>query len=200
MRKPIILFTILLIPYGAFADRALFNKSSDTMDDITDGSTYVKTENNLTDAEKTILGNTSGTNTGDSASEPADAAIMKTDEAEVITAEHEYTANPVESINAVGNTGASEDLSFNTPVHTMTIDQATTLTFTDLPSSGDYQRIILKITNGDAFTITWAVSGGSVLWSGGTEETLQASGVDYLVAWCDDATNVNVKLAGPDMQ
>lgn len=38
---------------------------SGTMDDITDGTTYVKTENNLTDAEKTILSNTSGTNTGD---------------------------------------------------------------------------------------------------------------------------------------
>jgi hypothetical protein len=38
---------------------------SGTMDDIPDGTTYVKTENNLTDAEKTILSNTSGTNTGD---------------------------------------------------------------------------------------------------------------------------------------
>lgn len=37
------------------------------MDDIPDGTTYVKTENNLTDAEKTILGNTSGTNSGDNA-------------------------------------------------------------------------------------------------------------------------------------
>lgn len=36
-----------------------------TMDDIADGVTYVKTENNLTDAEKTILGNTAGANTGD---------------------------------------------------------------------------------------------------------------------------------------
>lgn len=40
---------------------------SGTMDDIPDGATYVKTENNLTDAEKTILGNTSGTNTRDNA-------------------------------------------------------------------------------------------------------------------------------------
>jgi hypothetical protein len=37
------------------------------MDDIPDGTTYVKTENNLTDAEKTILSNTSGTNSGDNA-------------------------------------------------------------------------------------------------------------------------------------
>ena len=40
---------------------------SGDMDDIPDGTTYVKTENNLTDAEKTVLGNTSGTNTGDNA-------------------------------------------------------------------------------------------------------------------------------------
>ncbi len=38
-----------------------------TMDDIPNGTTYVKTENNLTDAEKTILSNTSGTNSGDNA-------------------------------------------------------------------------------------------------------------------------------------
>lgn len=38
-----------------------------TMDDIPNELTYVKTENNLTDAEKTILSNTSGTNTGDNA-------------------------------------------------------------------------------------------------------------------------------------
>jgi hypothetical protein len=38
---------------------------SGTIHDIPDGTTYVKTENNLTDAEKTILSNTSGTNTGD---------------------------------------------------------------------------------------------------------------------------------------
>jgi hypothetical protein len=40
---------------------------SGTMDDIPNGTTYVKTENNLTDAEKTILSNTSGTNSGDNA-------------------------------------------------------------------------------------------------------------------------------------
>lgn len=36
-----------------------------TMDDITDGTTYVKTHNDYTDADKTTVGNTSGTNTGD---------------------------------------------------------------------------------------------------------------------------------------
>lgn len=40
---------------------------SGDMDDIPDGSTYVKTENNLTDAEKTKLSNLSGTNSGDNA-------------------------------------------------------------------------------------------------------------------------------------
>jgi hypothetical protein len=40
---------------------------SGTMDDIPNGSTYVKTENNLTDAEKTKLSNLSGTNSGDNA-------------------------------------------------------------------------------------------------------------------------------------
>lgn len=38
---------------------------SGTMDDIDDGVTYVKTENNYTDAEKAVVAATSGTNTGD---------------------------------------------------------------------------------------------------------------------------------------
>jgi hypothetical protein len=38
-----------------------------TMDDIPNGTTFVKTENNLTDAEKTKLSNLSGTNSGDNA-------------------------------------------------------------------------------------------------------------------------------------
>jgi hypothetical protein len=38
-----------------------------TMDDIPNGTTYVKTENNLTDTEKTKLSNLSGTNSGDNA-------------------------------------------------------------------------------------------------------------------------------------
>jgi hypothetical protein len=40
---------------------------SGTMDDIPNGVTFVKTENNLTDAEKTKLSNLSGTNSGDNA-------------------------------------------------------------------------------------------------------------------------------------
>jgi len=42
-----------------------FETTVDNMDDITNGTTYVKTENNLTDAYITVLNNTSGTNTGD---------------------------------------------------------------------------------------------------------------------------------------
>ena len=37
------------------------------MDDIPNGTTYVKTENNYTDAEVTKVSNLSGTNTGDNA-------------------------------------------------------------------------------------------------------------------------------------
>ena len=47
---------------GGVADlSAYFNKSTDDSDDITEGSTHLF----LTSAERTILGNTSGTNTGD---------------------------------------------------------------------------------------------------------------------------------------
>ena len=47
---------------GGVADlSAYFNKNTDTADNITEGSTHLF----LTSAERTILGNTSGTNTGD---------------------------------------------------------------------------------------------------------------------------------------
>lgn len=42
-----------------------FNLTDDSLDDIPDGSTYIKSENNFTDAEKTLLANQSGVNTGD---------------------------------------------------------------------------------------------------------------------------------------
>jgi len=48
------------------SELALANISGD-MDDITNGTTYVKTHNDYTDAEQTVVGNTTNTNSGDNA-------------------------------------------------------------------------------------------------------------------------------------
>jgi len=173
MRKILILFAILLIPYGAFADRALFNKSSDTMDDITNGSTYVKTENNLTDAEKTLLGNTSGTNTGDESSATATAEgiveLATTAEAETGT-DTDRACTPAGVLASINANAVGEDLTVEDHgnqsgptlncslttyiVHKITVTGDLAITTTNWGSSGTERKAIYYIVNGGAYTTT----------------------------------------------
>lgn len=58
-----------------------------------------------------------------------------------------------------------------------TVSQATTIAFTNVPSSSFYVRIRLLITNGSAFVVTWPAS---VSWLSGVVPTLKVSGVDEI--------------------
>jgi hypothetical protein len=81
--------------------------------------------------------------------------------------------------SAIGNAGATR--TFDLAVanfFSVTIDQATTFTFSNPPASGDFGAFVMEITNGAAFVITFPAS---VDWVGGTAPTLTASGVDQLV-------------------
>jgi len=81
-------------------------------------------------------------------------------------------------VNPIGDSGSAQNISFKQPGHSITISENTTLTFTDLPKAGRAKTIVIEITNGDAYTITWVVSGGTVEWSGGTEPTWTNPGTD----------------------
>jgi hypothetical protein len=81
--------------------------------------------------------------------------------------------------SAIGNAGATR--TFDLAVanfFSVTIDQATTFTFSNPPASGDFGCFVMEITNGSAFVITFPAS---VDFPGGTAPTLTASGVDQLV-------------------
>ena len=60
---------------------------------------------------------------------------------------------------------------------TKTISGATTLTVSNIPTTGTAQSFILDLTNGGSATITWF---SGVKWAGGTAPTLTSSGRDVL--------------------
>jgi hypothetical protein len=81
--------------------------------------------------------------------------------------------------SAIGNAGATRTFDLSVAnFFSVTIDQATTFTFSNPPASGDFGAFVMEITNGAAFVITFPAS---VDWVGGTAPTLTASGVDQLV-------------------
>lgn len=59
-----------------------------------------------------------------------------------------------------------------------------TFTFTNEPTSGDVQFVMLELTNLGAFTVTWD---GGVQWTGGTEPTWTAAGTDIITFVTRDA-------------
>lgn len=90
---------------------------------------------------------------------------------------------------------------------TFTVSQATTLAFTNVPSSSFLVRIMLIITNGAAFTLTWPAS---VTWIPGVLPTLKTAGVDIIelftvnggTTWygaphLGATTRVNTQFIGP---
>lgn len=93
---------------------------------------------------------------------------------------------------AHGNTGATETIDLeNGNVHSITLDQNCTLTFSNPPASGSYGEFRLIVTQ-DATgsrTITWPAS---VDWPGGTAPTLStgANDVDVLDFFTIDAGTI----------
>lgn len=73
----------------------------------------------------------------------------------------------------------------------------TTLTISNIPTSGDAYAMVLKIT-GSAYTIAW---GAAVKWAGGTAPTLSSSNTDVIVLLTVDAgTNWYGFVSGQDLQ
>lgn len=63
------------------------------------------------------------------------------------------------------------------------VSGSTTFVFANAPISTVAAGLILELTNGGAFTVSWPAS---VDWPGGTAPTLTAAGVDVLVFITDD--------------
>ncbi len=71
-------------------------------------------------------------------------------------------------------------------VHTLTIGADLTISFTNPPASGRMGVLVLEVTNGDAYTITWPAT---IEWDtdGSTAPDLQSAGVDILTFITRDA-------------
>lgn len=81
---------------------------------------------------------------------------------------------------------------------TKTITTATTLTVSNVPTTGNAASFILDLTNGGAGTITWW---SGVKWAGGTAPTLTASGRDVLGFFTHDGgTTWTGLLLGKDVK
>lgn len=65
-----------------------------------------------------------------------------------------------------------------------TVTQVTTVAFTNVPAATFGTRVMVRITNGSAFALTWP---GSVIWLSGIAPTLKSSGVDLVELWTTDA-------------
>lgn len=81
---------------------------------------------------------------------------------------------------------------------TKTISGATTLTVSNVPSTGTSASFILDLTNGGSATITWW---SGVKWAGGTAPTLTTSGRDSLGFYTyDNGTTWTGLILGKDIK
>lgn len=81
---------------------------------------------------------------------------------------------------------------------TKTISGATTLTISNVPSSGTGTTFILDLTNGGSSTVTWF---SGVVWPYGSAPVLTASGRDVLGFFTHDGgTTWNGFVIGYDVQ
>ena len=81
---------------------------------------------------------------------------------------------------------------------TKTISGATTLTVSNVPTSGTVGYIILELTNAGSAIITWF---SGVKWAGGTVPTLTASGKDIISMYTHDGgTTWNVNSIQKDVK
>ena len=81
---------------------------------------------------------------------------------------------------------------------TKTISGATTLTVSNVPTTGTVGYIILELTNAGSATVTWF---SGVKWEGGTAPTLTAAGKDIISMYThDDGTTWNVNSIKKDVK
>lgn len=94
------------------------------------------------------------------------------------------------TVNTVAATGATEEISFGTEAHDLTMDENCTFSFADAPTSGKAGSTTVIVRG--AFTPTWPAA---VDWPDGTEPTYAAPTV-YTFLTVDGGTTVLGFAAG----
>jgi len=124
---------------------------------------YTEVDDNWTDIEGEV--NSSG----------------KTDETNSWASAQTMNAALIEKYAALG----ANDIDCATgSMFSKTISGATTLTVSNVASSGNISSFLLKLTNGGSATVTWF---SGVEWGSGTAPPLTSSGVDILAFVTHDA-------------
>ncbi|MDD4082050.1 MAG: hypothetical protein PHD05_01550 [Sphaerochaetaceae bacterium] len=93
-----------------------------------------------------------------------------------------------------GNSGASKVIDYATGAHQkVTITQSCSLSFSNWPTSGVLGELILELTAGGAYTITWptihwirSIDGSTTTNFSESGVTLQESGTDWCFFWSRD--------------
>lgn len=110
---------------------------------------------------------------------PAGGGAM-TGELDVFTSRHLFSA--------LGDITSTQDLDLDVAMaFTATVIGIVTIAFTNVPSADSFmQGVVIKLTNGGAFAVTWPAA---VKWAGGTAPTLTADGIDLIaMVSFDDGT------------
>jgi hypothetical protein len=90
----------------------------------------------------------------------------------------------VEVANNYGAVSGAQNINvLNGSMVSMTLNGATTYTFSGAPASGNAASFTLELTNGGAYTVTWP---SGTKWSSGAAPTLTASGTDILTFYTRD--------------
>jgi len=69
-------------------------------------------------------------------------------------------------------------------ITTFTVGASLTLSFTNWAASPNTSAVLLKITNGSAYTLTLP---GAITWDKNSVPTLNSAGTDWLLFWTNDA-------------
>ncbi len=162
-----------------------------TQDDIGNGTTYVQTENNFTDAEKTIVGNTSGVNTGDQdlSGLALKSNVLELDNTDAFTPDTDY--EPATKKYVDDNTGGGADIALS---NLSNVQISTDLVFTDDSSVTDrtikIDDQVVAATNGNNFIVkagkgNTTGSGGQVKITGGVAGEDGGAGGDVFISGGD---------------
>lgn len=141
-----------------------------------------------TDAQKTVISNTSGTNTGDQTNISGSSASCTGNAATATSAAYAATAGTVTgAITGLKETAASVAASAldlaTANVFYKTISGVTTFTLSNVAATGTVSEFILELTNGGAFAVTWW---SGIKWVAGTAPTLTAAGLDTIFFYTRD--------------
>lgn len=109
---------------------------------------------------------------------PSSSNVVTLSTTQTISGVKTFGASVLENRVALGSVSSTATLNLALGnIYTATLTANTTFSVSNTPTSGSTICVLLDLTNGGAFTITWWTN---MKWASGTAPTLTASGRDML--------------------